>query len=502
MIVIGESALPDTLYTAEQVRQLDRCAIDQFDMAGLTLMQNAGRAAFEYLQQRWPQVRTIVVLCGTGNNGGDGYVVARLALDAGLSVQLLQLGDAGKLHGDALANAVDFRQAGGEVTACQALPETCDLIVDAILGTGLERDVTGAWGETVKAINRHPAPALALDIPSGLNSDSGRIMGCAVQAVATVTFIGLKRGMFTGDGPDCCGEIAFDDLQVPKELFGRVNASARRLTWNRFARQLQPRARGLHKGGCGHLLLVGGESGFSGAVQMAGEAAARTGAGLVSIATRSAHAALISSRRPELMAHGVESASALRPLLARADVVAIGPGLGQQAWGQAMLGLVLESKRPLVVDADALNLLAQKPLRRDDWVLTPHPGEAARLLGCSVGEVQSDRFLALQSLQQRYGGVILLKGAGTLVGDGSEHLTGVCVEGNPGMASGGMGDLLTGVLGALMVQGERPGRAARMGACLHGEAADLAAVAGERGMLASDLLPGLRRLMNPECFPC
>lgn len=235
---------------------------------------------------------------------------------------------------------------------------------------------------------------------------------------------------------------------------------------------------------------------------MAGEAAARSGAGLVSLATRAVHAALVSSRWPELMAHGVESADMLVPLLARASVVAIGPGLGQKPWGRSMLGRVLESGLPLVLDADALNLLAQEPMRCERWVLTPHPGEAARLLGCDVGDVQADRFQAARLLQRRYGGVILLKGAGTLIVDGSDEPVGVCVEGNPGMASGGMGDLLTGIIGALMAQGESPERAARMGACLHGEAADLAATEGERGMLASDLLPALRRLLNPGCTPC
>ncbi|MCW8906436.1 MAG: NAD(P)H-hydrate dehydratase [Sedimenticola sp.] len=502
MTLIGPSRLPEKLYTAERVHRLDRCAIEQFGIPGLTLMQRAGATAFGYLQKRWSEVQRLAVICGTGNNGGDGYVVARLALEAGLSVQLLQMGDGGRLSRDALACAREFRQSGGRVEPFQGVPEGCDLVVDAVLGTGLEREVTGAWGEMVRAVNRHPAPVLALDMPSGLHSDSGCVMGCAVQADATVTFIGLKQGLFTGEGPDLCGEIMFDDLGVPAGLYDAVEATANRMTWTGCARKLQPRRRTAHKGNCGHLLVVGGDSGFSGALQMAGEAAARTGAGLVSLATRAAHAALVSSRRPELMSHGVESATELAPLLVRADVVAIGPGLGQRSWGRAMLGRVLESGVPMVVDADALNLLAQEPTCRDNWVLTPHPGEAARLLGCSVAEIQSDRFQAARSLQQRYGGVVLLKGAGTLVVEAADRLPGVCVEGNPGMASGGMGDLLTGIIGGLMAQGESPGAAARMGVCLHGQAADLAAREGERGMLATDLLPNLRRLLNPEGGPC
>lgn len=497
-LITDRSQLPTTLYTAEQVRTLDRCAIQQFGIPGLTLMERAGTAAFGLLQTRWPAARHITVLCGTGNNGGDGFVVARLALRAGLTVRLLQLGDGKKLHGDALASANHFRQAGGCIEPFSGLDYSTDLIVDGVLGTGLERPVTGHWEAALRAANRHPAPVLALDIPSGLHADSGRILGCAIQAEATISFIGLKQGLFTGEGPACCGRIALDDLEVPDGVYQAVDASARLLRWQNLAGQLAPRSRTLHKGDCGHLLLVGGDTGFSGAIRMAGEAALRTGAGLVSIATRAGHAALITSQRPELMCHGVEQPQALAPLLARADAVAIGPGLGQGEWGEQMLRQVLQSDLPLVVDADGLNLLALEPEQRDAWVLTPHPGEAARLLGCTTAEVQADRFAAVSLLRRRYGGVALLKGAGTLIAGRAGESTGLCCEGNPGMASGGMGDLLTGIVGGLVVQGNTLETAAEMGACLHGAAADRAAVAGERGMLATDLLSPIRRLINPE----
>lgn len=498
MLITDPSQFPTQLYLAEQVRALDRCAITQFGIPGLTLMERAGAAAFGLLRSRWPAARHVTVLCGIGNNGGDGFVVARLALQAGLDVRLLQLGDTNKLQGDALASAENFCQAGGRIEPFSNLDFPTDLIVDAVLGTGLERAVSGAWETALLAANRHPAPVFALDIPSGLHSDSGRILGCAVRAETTITFIGLKQGMFTGEGPDCCGRIAVDDLEVPAEVYQTVQESARLLRWQTFAAQLVPRRRTLHKGDCGHLLLVGGDTGFLGAVRMAGEAALRTGAGLVSIATRPEHAALIASQRPELMCHGIERPEALLPLLARADAVAIGPGLGQQEWGQRMLRRVLQSKLPLVVDADALNLLAMEPEQRENWVLTPHPGEAARLLGCTTAEIQADRFQAVSQLQQRYGGVVLLKGAGTLISSAPGKQTGLCCEGNPGMASGGMGDLLTGIVGSLVVQGKAIKMAAEMGACLHGAAADLAARAGERGMLATDLLPAIRGLINGD----
>ncbi|MCK4587669.1 MAG: NAD(P)H-hydrate dehydratase [Gammaproteobacteria bacterium] len=249
------------------------------------------------------------------------------------------------------------------------------------------------------------------------------------------------------------------------------------------------------KGQFGHVLVVGGESGMSGAARLAGEAAARSGAGLVSLATRVEHAAIISSAVPELMCHGVEDRQALMPLLHRATVVAIGPGLGQSQWAQSLFGVLLQSDLPMVVDADALNLLAVEPMKRDSWILTPHPGEAARLLGNTVEEVQSNRAAVAVELQKKYGGVVVLKGAGTVVVD-SEGVMGICGEGNPGMATGGMGDVLTGVIAGLLAQGASLSQAARLGVCLHARAGDLAAEEGQRGLLASDLFPFVRRLLG------
>jgi hydroxyethylthiazole kinase-like uncharacterized protein yjeF len=249
------------------------------------------------------------------------------------------------------------------------------------------------------------------------------------------------------------------------------------------------------KGHFGHVLVVGGESGMSGAARLAGEAAARTGAGLVSVATRTEHAAIISAAVPELMCHGVEDRESLLPLLHRASVVAVGPGLGQSDWAQSLFGVLLQGKLPMVVDADALNLLGIDPLKRDNWILTPHPGEAARLLGQTVEEIQSDRTGSATQLQKKYGGVVVLKGAGTVVVN-SEGVVGICGEGNPGMATGGMGDVLTGVIAGLLAQGISLSQAAQLGVCLHARAGDLAAADGEKGLLASDLFPFIRRLLG------
>jgi len=493
--------LPRNLYRAAQVRELDRTAIETFSIPGLTLMERAGSAAYDLLCKCWPEAQVITVVCGVGNNGGDGYVLARLALQAGKTVHLLQLGDVGKIKGDALTNYEHFIEIAGEVKPFETIAEESDIIVDGIFGTGLEREVAGNWRQAIEAINASVAPVLALDIASGLHSDSGQVLGAAVKADATISFIGLKQGAFTGAGPEQCGQLLFDDLDVPEAVYMEEQPVAKRVEWPMLTGLLGRRARDAHKGDFGHVLIVGGEHGFSGAARMAGEAALRTGAGLVSIATRPEHAALLNTVRPELMCHGVTDAKALAPLLQRATVVAIGPGLGQTSWGRALLNAVLETKLPLVVDADALNLLASEPVQRENWILTPHPGEAARLLEKSAVEVQSDRFQAIQMLQEQYGGVAVLKGAGTLITDAEQSVS-ICTAGNPGMATGGMGDLLTGIIAAMVAQGLSLADAAAAGVSLHAAAADRAAQAGERGLLANDLQIELRLLLNSDWHQC
>ncbi|SFM42993.1 NAD(P)H-hydrate epimerase [Ectothiorhodospira mobilis] len=488
--------LPEALYTADQVRELDRRAIQGHGIPGYTLMQRAGAAALEVLDRMWPRGRVLAVVCGPGNNGGDGYVLARLARAAGWEVRLAAVTDPGALQGDAARAWGDWRAAGGGVVSLDAALEGCDVIVDALLGTGLGRPVEGAMAEAILRINAAGVPVLSLDIPSGLGADTGAVLGRAVRARATVTFIGLKLGLFTGEGREHGGEVHFDALAVPAAVYAGMIPSATRADAAVLGR-LPRRRRSAHKGDFGHVLVVGGAPGMPGAVRMAAEAAARVGAGLVSVATHAGHAALIPLARPEVMAHGVTAPDDLDPLLERATVVAVGPGLGQGDWGRALLQRVLAWEGPRVLDADALNLLAGAPQRRGDWVLTPHPGEAARLLGCTTARVQADRPAAAAALQARYGGVCVLKGSGTLVHDG-RGLT-VCTGGNPGMASGGMGDVLTGILAGGMAQGlaATPGETAVLGVCAHARAADMAAGEGERGLLASDLLNHLRGAVNP-----
>jgi len=363
------SPLPSALYRAAEVRELDRIAIEELGIAGATLMERAGVAAFKALRHAFPDARRIAVVCGPGNNGGDGFVVARHAAGAGLEVRVGLIGQRDRLRGDALGAHDRMRDAGIVLEDYDArLLEGADVVVDALFGTGLDRDVEGAHAACITEMNASGAPALAIDIPSGLDADTGRVHGVCLAAECTVSFIGLKRGLFTGEARNYCGEVLFDDLGVPPELYEKVPSDVRRVELAALAGVLGARRRSAHKGRFGHVLIVGGDSGFAGAARMAGEGAARTGAGLTSIATRAAHAAIIASERPELMCHGIEDAASLEPLVERASVIAVGPGLGRGAWGRMMLQAVAEAARPLVLDADALNLLADIVLNLSDLI--------------------------------------------------------------------------------------------------------------------------------------
>ncbi len=481
--------LPIKLYRAAQVRELDRIAIQERGIPGFELMSRAGAEVFKRITKQWPDVRSVAVFCGSGNNAGDGYIIAGLAWAAGVNVCVYTLSEPEKLSGDALTAYQGYKGAVKPFHPEQRID--ADVLVDALLGTGLDRPVAGLYAQAIQVINAHSAPVIAVDIPSGLNADTGNVMGCAVKADCTVTFIGLKQGLFTGQAAEHCGEICYAQLGVPDEVFTELEAAAMRVVKS----QLPCRDRCAHKGSYGHVLIVGGERGYSGAARMAGEAALRTGAGLVSIATRAEHAGLMNLDRPELMCHGVETAEQLAVLLEKAVVVVVGPGLGQSDWAKMLFNAAISAGKPMVIDADGLNLLAAAPAAKPEWILTPHPGEAGRLLNCSTADIQQDRFAAALSIQAGYGGVAILKGAGTLIA--SEHGLAVSNTGNPGMASGGMGDVLAGVIAGLLAQGLSLQDAAQQGVYNHGLAADLAAEKdGERGLLAGDLMPYLRQLVN------
>jgi len=489
-------ALPTALYSAAQVRQLDALAIAR-GTAGYTLMKRAGEAALRHLRARWPTSHRIAILCGGGNNGGDGYVLARFAQAAGLSVSVIAVTDPRGLKGDAARAFQDFRASGGSTHPLDTqVLRDAQVVVDAILGTGARGALRPDAAAVIRVINTAGRPVFALDIPSGLDSDSGQGLGEVVSADATVTFVGLKTGLLLGEGPEKTGLLYFDDLGISVPDEAAFTPVLERITDACVHQALPRRPRQSHKGDFGRVLIVGGGAGMPGAARLAGEACLRVGAGLVTVATAPQNVAAIVAGRPELICLPVQDAADLVPALEHADVVAIGPGLGRTPWAQSLVDAVLASNRPLVVDADALNLVAARGgPRRGNWILTPHPGEAARLLGTDTATVQQDRRAAHAGLLARYGGTVVLKGAGTLVG-GEGEVPGICERGNPGMASAGMGDVLTGAVAGVLAQCDHPGLAARAAVMVHAMAGDIAARAGERGLVASDVARELQACVN------
>lgn len=465
-----------------------------------TLMARAGLAAWREVLARWPDAQRIVVACGPGNNGGDGYELARHAQQSGRTVRVLRLDAHAPRTPLAQRACAGFLEAGGQVSDPAGGLGGADLIVDALFGIGLARAPDADASAFIEAINAAPVPVLSLDTPSGLDADTGSAPGAAVEATHTLQLLGAHPGLCTGIAPRCTGSLSLDMLEAGR-LLEDASVAAWRLSADDLRGWLAPRRRDAHKGDSGHVLCVGGEIGTGGAVMLAAEAALRCGAGLVSVATRQEHVAAMLARRPEVMARGVDSSAVLEAMLARAHVIALGPGLGQGDWGQALYRQVLASGRRTLLDADALNLLARDTRTLPaDSVLTPHPGEAARLLGVSVAEVQGNRYAAARLLAEMHGCVVVLKGAGSLVAAPGQ-VPRVIAAGNPGMAVGGMGDVLGGCIAALWTQGLAPFDAACCGTLLHAVAGDAAAGDGERGLLPGDLLDALRHGVNPGAAP-
>jgi hydroxyethylthiazole kinase-like uncharacterized protein yjeF len=486
------------VYQTAQIRQLETFAKERFGISGELMMQRAGEAALQYFLKRWHGAKRVTVVCGAGNNGGDGYVFAQKAHKRGLTVTVLQVGESAKLKDEAKKAYESCLAAGVAIRPFQFNDnlQQSDVIVDAIYGIGLQGSVRDENRFAIDAINKSLIPVLAIDVPSGVDANTGSVMGSAVFATATVTFIGEKLGLVTGAGMTYAGDVHCDDLQLPLALFALVTGDLERIEMDAFESYLKPRPRDFHKGNAGHVLIVGGEEGFSGAPCMSALAALRVGAGLVTVATHPKHAAFLNLTHPEIMCHGIHTSLTLKKLLQKATVVVIGPGMGKSLWAKMLLKTVLKTALPLIVDADALNLIAERPRKLSNWILTPHPGEASRLLKITTKEVQQDRYAALQKMQQMYEGVSILKGAGTLVAAANAR-SAVCTAGNPGMATGGMGDVLTGVIGGLLAQGAPLAVAAKMGVFVHARAGDLAAEnGGERGLMATDLMPYLRQMVN------
>lgn len=494
----GPSPAPVHLYDGRALRALEAAATGDLGGDGYALMQRAGQAGWRALLRHWPDARRIVVACGPGNNGGDGYLLAWHALRCGREAVVLRLPEHAPRSALARRACAAYADAGGRTVAFAGALPAADVLVDAVFGIGLARAPDPDCAALLEAFNAAGVPVLALDAPSGVATDSGGVPGAAIRADVTVQFMAAHAGLHTGPALDRVGRRMLADLDVPQALLDGLRPAAVCLGAADLPGRFAPRPRNAHKGDAGHVLCVGGDSGKGGAVLLAAEAALRCGAGLVSVATRAAHVAPMLARRPEAMVQAVEDADALAALLGRADVVAVGPGLGTSAWSHALFAAALGSGKPLVLDADALNLLAERgDAAPGDAILTPHPGEAARLLAVSTAQVQADRYAAAARLCERYGCTVVLKGAGTVIAAPGERPV-VVGAGNPGMGVGGMGDVLTGVIASLRGQDRPAADAAATGALLHAVAGDLAAAdGGERGLLPSDLFPWLRRRVNP-----
>ena len=507
------SYIEQPLFQSDEIKQIELSSVKSRNIELYQLMELAGLAAWQSIEVHWQDAEKITIVCGKGNNAGDGFVLARIAANRGKVVQVLLVDERTEHKGDAKVAYLAMIAEGIKPIQFQAdCLKSQDLIVDAILGTGLKGPLKENFQRTIESINAQveservletesSIEVFSLDIPSGLESNTGQVNPIAIKARRTLTFIALKAGMVTGDARAYCGAIDLATLDVTNDCTEQFPAQAWIDDADALIHSLPRRSNISHKGDHGHLLLIGGDYGFGGAILMSAMAAGRCGAGMLTILTRDAHVAPILTQCPEAMIRSVSGADdpALGTILQNIDAVVIGPGLGQEPWAQGLLEVICATDLPLLIDADALNILAatsnSDQYKKSNWVITPHPGEAGRLLNLDVSQIEQDRYQAVHLLQKKYSAVAILKGAGTLIED-YDNLTTVCNEGNPGMASAGMGDILSGIIGTLLAQGIEVSLAARIGVALHARAGDLAAMNGQKGLMATDLISPLRMLVN------
>lgn len=495
--------LAHKIVRSEQVKAMEPEAARLAGCSMFELMERAGEAAFQTLRQQWPKAQNIVVVAGNGNNAGDGYVLAKLAKNQGLKVVVMCQAPNRELMGDAKQAQSEWQKIGGETLTFAELDYAqFDVLVDALLGTGITGEVKPPFLSVINQINQAKIPVLSIDLPSGMQANTGQALPACVKADVTVTFIATKPGLVSGIGKEFSGKLIFADLAVGTAFFGIVDSAAQLVDWQ----MLQPlKARAVHanKGSFGKLLCIGGNQGMPGSIRLTAESALRCGVGLVTVFCHESSRLAITTGRPEIMLIHKDLDAALD----WCTHIVIGPGLGRDDWAQQqfsdLLAHLKRHPKPLVIDADGLNLLANMADDTDlqnaltqlpALILTPHPGEAGRLLNCSTADIENDRYVASKNIAHKYQSICVLKGAGTII---QEAQCWVCKGGNPGMATPGMGDLLTGVIGAFLAQGFPAQQAAVYGVCAHSEAADRIAIQyGQRGMLASDLLQPLRAIVN------
>lgn len=492
-----DQKLPPDIYTAAQCKALDRSAILNLGIPGYKLMQRAAQAALSLIHQEWPKIRSLSIWVGSGNNGGDGVALARFAHELGWRVQLVIPDQSVRVRakGEAAQAWADLPASIAPERYSEALTPSGELIIDALLGIGVTGEVKDPIKSMIERINKLDKKVLSLDLPSGLDCDKGCSLGATVRADVTLTFITNKLGWLINQGPEFSGKRFWAGLGLPASIDTSIHPVAQMTHQGQLSRLLPRRSKLAHKGRFGVVLVIGGNLGMGGAAILAAEAALRSGAGRVILATRSEHVTASLARIPEVMVRGVDSQSEIEPLIAAADVVVIGPGLGRDDWARCLLDVSLRFKKPRIFDADALNLISEMSLHPEgEFIFTPHAAEAARLIGSTVSHVVADPLAAVKLLVEHYQGCQVLKGAGTLCCslDGIS----VCDRGNPGMATAGMGDTLSGIISGLVAQGLSVFDAASLGVWVHAVAADKVAEEGEIGMIASDLLPRLRSVLN------
>ncbi|NOU52029.1 NAD(P)H-hydrate dehydratase [Pseudoalteromonas sp. JBTF-M23] len=486
--------LPQVAYSAQQVQQYEEQAAKNSGTSLSNLMLRAGESLFSLFENDLVSAQHILLLAGKGNNAGDAYVLARLLYQTGRAVTVYSLCDTTLLTGDALQAYQAAYQAKVDIVTKRPCLDSYHVIVDGVFGTGFRGELPEQIQKLFSECEKVPANKLSIDIPSGVNGTTSVVAKGAFKADITMTFIALKQGLLTGKAKAHCGQLVYTSLGVADAFEQLAQPSATYMDHESLFSRLPSRSVDCYKNICGHVLVVGGNKGMAGAIRLAAEAALRAGAGLVSVATHPDNVACVLQGRYELMVHGIEDVQQLSVLMSKADVMVIGPGLGQDEWAQALFSQSTQFAKQVVCDADGLNLLAQTKKRYCCAVLTPHMGEAKRLLGVKSGVDEANRFELAAHLAKAYDANIVLKGPGTLIAD--ESRININRSGCAAMASAGMGDILSGIIGALIAQGMKPFAAANLAVYIHGLAAQIAAKEGEKGLLASDLFMHIRRLLG------